>query len=128
MESSAIWVRWLLLWRGEGCGDGDENPRERVDCGWVKSILRERERERVWEVTNEWNRKCGGLMTATGRDFFNAKGMYLDTVVVVVVVVDDDELGCYFLYLFDLELGFLPVGEGVCGFSVLGFFFGPCTI
>lgn len=43
MESSAIWVRWLLLWRGEGCGDGDENPRERVDCGWVKSILRERE-------------------------------------------------------------------------------------
>ena len=39
-------------------------------------------------------------MTATGRDFFNAEGMYLDTVVVVVVVVDDDELGCYFLYLF----------------------------
>ena len=54
--------------------------------------------------------------------------MYLDTVVDVVVVVDDDELGCYFLYLFDLELGFLPVAEGVCGFSVLGFFFGPCTI
>ena len=66
-------------------------------------------------------------MTATGRDFFNAEGMYLDTVVVVVVVVDDDELGCYFLYLFDLELGFFLVGEGVCGFSVLGFFFGPCT-
>ena len=61
-------------------------------------------------------------MTATGTDFSNPEGMYLDTVVVVV-----DELCCYFLYLFDLELGFFLVGEGVCGFSVLGFFFGPCT-
>ena len=58
-------------------------------------------------------------MTATGTDFSNPEGMYLDTVV--------DELCCYFLYLFDLELGFFLVGEGVCGFSVLGFFFGPCT-
>lgn len=39
-------------------------------------------------------------MTATGTDFSNPEGMYLDTVVVV------DELCCYFLYLFDLELGF----------------------
>ena len=60
-------------------------------------------------------------MTATGTDFSNPEGMYLDTVVVV------DELCCYFLYLFDLELGFFLVGEGVCGFSVLGFFFGPCS-
>ena len=60
-------------------------------------------------------------MTATGTDFSNPEGMYLDTVVVV------DELCGYFLYLFDLELGFFLVGEGVCGFSVLGFFFGPCT-
>lgn len=60
-------------------------------------------------------------MTATGTDFSNPEGMYLDTVVVV------DELCGYFLYLFDLELGFFLVGEGVCGFSVLGFFFGPCS-
>lgn len=52
MESSAIWVRWL--WRGEGCGDG-ENPRERVDCGWVKSILRKTRIvcERVFESERE---------------------------------------------------------------------------
>ena len=53
-------------------------------------------------------------MTATGTDFSNPEGMYLDTVVVV------DELCGYFLYLFDLELGFFLSGRG----SVWAFSFG----
>ena len=50
-------------------------------------------------------------MTATGTDFSNPEGMYLDTVVVV------DELCGYFLYLFDLELVFLKWERECVGFQ-----------
>ena len=60
-------------------------------------------------------------MTATGTEFSNPEGMYLDTVVVVVV----DELCCYFLYLFDLELGFFFSGRGSVWVFSFGLLFRP---
>ena len=57
-------------------------------------------------------------MTATGTDFSNPEGMYLDTVVV-------DELCCYFLYLFDLELGFFFSGRGSVWVFSFGLLFRP---
>ena len=59
-------------------------------------------------------------MTATGTEFSNPEGMYLDTVVVV------DELCCYFLYLFDLELGFFFFsGRGSVWVFSFGLLFRP---
>lgn len=58
-------------------------------------------------------------MTATGRDFSNTEGMYLDAVV-VVVVVDDDDVVLASTFFLCLTLG--------VGFSALGFFFGPCAV
>lgn len=56
-------------------------------------------------------------MTATGRDFSNPEGMYLDA---VVVVVDDDDVVLASTFFLCLTLG--------VGFSALGFFFGPCAV